>query len=542
MRSLPGIDSAIWIYALLGLLGAIHVSMILGRSINGDEFWFYSQVEIVARGEAIQPLQTIHTRAFAWWLPRLPGNEIDHIRIARLFMLGCLAVTGFGIYAIARAFADHRAALIAAAAYLGAGYVLQHGTSFRVDPIVAAFLTNALAVAIRTNLSARWIVVLGILVGFAAMVTIKFILWAPAFAGAALWRWQARKFEWHYLARWIAAGAVALAVFALLFTLHSIHQGMLSAEDSATGTLTSSGERMFGLNDFIYIEFMGAAAAKSLPLAAMALMVPFVLISQDLPAVRKWSVAGLWIVALTPIYYQNSSPYAYVFFLPPIAATTAFAAPYLAKRYSYAALAGAIAISALTAWAVDRRDVLPQQQQLLGAIHTSFPEASHYFDCCGMLGSLKKANGFRSPFGIENYLAAGRPEFRDAMLAQTLPLAINNNDDFSTLFAGDASQFLAEDAAVLRENFIPFWGDIYIAGIELAPETRRNWSLLVPGIYTARGEMIVNGKKIADGSLIELQRGTLDLENTGPEPSRLVWGKRPQAPQYAPPEEFWVSF
>ena len=365
MRSLPGADSAVWLYALLGLLGAIHISMVLGRSINGDEFLFYSQVEIVARGEAISPLQTIHTRAFAWWLPSLPGDEIDHILIARWFMLSMLALTGFGIYSLARAFADHRAALIAAAAYLGAGYVLQHGTSFRVDPIVAALLANALAVVVRTDLSARWIAILGILVGVAAMVTIKIVLWALAFAGAALWSWQARKFDRQYPVRWIAAGVIALMVFASLFALHSMDQGLQSAEGAAKGTLASSGGRMFGLNEWIYIQFMGAAAANSLPLAAMALLLPFVLAKPAMPTVRKWSIAGLWIVALTPIYYENSSPYSYVFFLPPIAATTAFVVPWLAQRYSHAAIAGAIAVCALAVCTLERRDVLPQQRQLV---------------------------------------------------------------------------------------------------------------------------------------------------------------------------------
>lgn len=542
--AVPDVNSAVWLFALIGLIACIHVSMVLGRSINGDEFWFYSQVEIVARGDAIQPLQTIHTRAFAWWLPALPGNAIDHIQIARIVMLMFIGVAGFGVYSAARAFGDHRAALLAAAAYLGAGYVLHHGTSFRVDPIVTALLANALAIALRTSLSARWIVALGVLVGLAAMVTIKFVLWAPAFAGAALWRWHALGYDWRYIARWFAAGAVALATFAALFALHGMAAGLPDASGSATGTLTQSAEAMFRLNGRIHMLILGVAAANSLPLALMAFgVVVFVLRQKDWPGARKLAVLGLWAVTLTPIYYSNSVPYAYVFFLAPVAVTTALVAPIFAQRYSYAGIAGAVAVCAIAVWAVDRRDMLAEQHKMVDAVHLAFPQPVAYFDCCGMIGSFEKANDFRSVWGVKRYLAAGEPEFLKQLKARPVPLAIDNNDDFSPLFDGTGTdEILPADAAALRGNFIHFWGDIYLAGAELGPLAKRKWALLVPGTYTVEGAMIVNGKRLGNGALVTLTRGTVKLENPRSTASRLVWGKRPQRPNYAPAPSMWVSY
>ena len=78
LSALPDASSTTWLYTLVALLAGLHLNMVLGRAINWDEFWFYSQVEVVARGEWIQPLQTIHTRAVTW-PPLLPGGEIDQI-------------------------------------------------------------------------------------------------------------------------------------------------------------------------------------------------------------------------------------------------------------------------------------------------------------------------------------------------------------------------------------------------------------------------------------------------------------------------------
>ncbi|MEL7446634.1 MAG: glycosyltransferase family 39 protein [Pseudomonadota bacterium] len=272
---IPAADSVVWLYALIGGLAAIHVSMLFGRSINWDEFWFYSQVEILARGEFLKPLQTIHTRFFYWWLPGMPGNEIDHIQIARGFMLACLAITTVAIYLCAEAFSDKRTALLATGLYLGSGYVLQHGASFRVDPIVTACLATGLAIAVRSRLSIPAILAFGAVIGLAAMVTIKFVLWAPAFAAVALWRWQDENWDWRYPLRWIVAGIVALVVFAALYWWHGTGTAGSDANAEAVRTLDRSAGKMFGFpgNPLFFMVIKGIAV--SMPLIIAALMVPW---------------------------------------------------------------------------------------------------------------------------------------------------------------------------------------------------------------------------------------------------------------------------
>lgn len=538
---LPDAGSLIWPLALVGLLFVLHLTMVSGRAVNWDEFWFYSQVETVARGEWIQPLQTIHTRAL-FWLPALGGSEIDHIVIARLIMLACLAVIAGGIFLTAEHFTDRRTALLAVAAYLGAGFVLHHGTSFRVDPIVTALLTTALAIAVRTRLSWPWIGAMGVALGLAAMVTIKMVLWLPVFAGIALWRWQDAEFSRTYPLSWIAAAAVAGLVFAITYALHSSGAGP-EANASAAGVLERTSGKMFGLFHSPYLFMTGKAAMIAMPLAIAALIVPSTVLRLDLPLAKRIALLAIWFPLLTPLYYHNSAPYVYVFLLPPVAVVSAYGLRVLVKRYGEPLVAGFIAFSALAVWTVDERGVVEKQEVLIDAVHQVVPEPVHYFDCCGMVGSYTKANEFLTIIGIWKYLQAGRADYVEAMRTAPVPLLIDNNDDFTALFdEGDTALFHPADAQALLQTYVRFWGDIFLAGREIGTGEAIAWNVRVPGTYTVEGTLEVNGTAYADGDLVELDRGVARLANTNETTARLIWGRNPQVPQGMPPEDYWTGF
>ncbi|MEP0191482.1 MAG: hypothetical protein ABJP70_12760 [Erythrobacter sp.] len=535
----PEKSATFWLYALIGLLAVMHVSMVTGRSINWDEFWFYGQVETVARGEFMQPLQTIHTRFF-FWLPAMAGSEIDHILIARIFMLACLSITATGIYAVAQKFSDHRTALLAAAAYLAAGFTLQHGASFRVDPIVTALLTTSLAIAARTRLSAPTILALGALIGLAAMVTIKFVLWAPAFAGIALYRWEDENWNWQYLARWVAAGAVALGVFALLYTFHSSG----AAETfSASDSLNGSANKMFGLAGQAQMLIALKGIFTALPLMALIAFAPWVILRKNWTWQRKLALLCIWLPVLTPLFYRNAWPYFYVFILPPVAIVAALSIPAFVNRYGRASAVAAIAGFALLVWALDTRGVTQNQRQVNAAVHQAFPEPVNYFDCCGMIGTFRKQNRFRTSWGIENYLAVGRPTLLETMREIPVPLMLDNKREFVPIFEGETIATLhSDDVAALRNTYIALWGDIYVAGRSVEPGTRLDWDVLVPGTYKVQGQLVINGREIAEGGLIKLPRGINVLENLGSNTGTLIWGAETRVPDGDEPEEYWTMF
>ncbi|MCK0128883.1 hypothetical protein [Erythrobacter sp. F6033] len=540
--SLPAASSAAWLYALIGVMAAMHVSMVFGRSVNWDEFWFYSQVEVVARGEFIQPLQTIHTRFFAWWLPNMPGNEIDHIIIARMFMFACLAITATGIFLTAQKFSDRRVALIATAAYLGAGFVLQHGTAFRVDPIVAALLTSGFAVAALTRLRLMSIIALGALIGLAGMVTIKFVLWAPAFAGIALYCWEEEGFDWRYPLRWIAAGLVALGVFALLYTLHA--SGFEEqAREAAAGTLGRSSSGMLGIASSPHLGAAAKALFTALPLAIAIVIAPWVIAKDTMTWQRKLALAAMWLPVLTPLFYRNSLPYFYPFILPPVVVVTVWAFRMIVQRYSGALIAAVIAGSALMIWAVDARGVTDRQQVLVNAVHQTFDKPVNYFDCCGMIATFPKQNTFRTGFGVERYLAAGEPTLLQTMRETPVPFLLDNNREFSKAILGtDNSTFHPDDADALANTYVRFWGDIFLAGKEVAAGTSETWDVLVPGPYTVSGTLIIDGREWSDGSIVTLDRGSHVLENAKGDDAGLIWGEGLVRPTATAPDAYWTAF
>ena len=539
----PSSVSLVWIYALLAVLAAMHLSMVLGRSINWDEFWFYSQVETAARGEFLRPLQTIHTRFFYWWLPATPGTEVTHILIARFFMLACLVVTSVGIFLAAETFSDKRTALLSVAAFLGAGYVLQHGTSFRVDPIVTAFLATGFAIAARTRLTLPSILALGAVIGIAAMVTIKFVLWAPAFAGIALWRWQDEEWDWHYPLRWIAAGTVAIGVFGLLYAWHGMDIAGEAASEEAAATLSRSSGKMFGLLANPNYPLVLKGLATALPLAIAAALVPWHALKMNAPWTRKVALIGIWFPVLTPIYYYNAYPYFYSFILPPVAVACAFSIPAMVRRYGQLTLVGIILLSALAVWIVDPRGVTAKQQHLVETVHEIVPEPVNYFDCCGMIGSYPKSNHFLTSWGIEAYMAEDRPVLLETMREVPVPLLIDNKSWFQPAFGSEEKTGIhPEDAAAIGDTFIHYWGQVYLAGRELSPGETLEWDVLVPGTYTVRGEIAIEGDTYSNGDLIALDRGNAVLRNTGQTSATLVWGKNPHIPETVPPEKIWTAF
>lgn len=532
-----------WLYALVGALALMHLSMAFGRSVNWDEFWFYSQVETVARGEFIKPLQTIHTRVFHWWLPEMGGTSIDHILIARGFMWVCLMVAAGGIYFAAKSFSDKRTALLVVAAYLGSGYVLHHGTAFRVDPIVTAFLSTGFAIAACTRL--RWpaVLALGLMIGCAAMVTIKFVLWAPAFAGLALWRWQDEDWDKTYPLRWIAAGILAVGVFAALYLWHSVDLAEQTASARAAATLERSADRMFGFLHSPHLDIVMKGAAISLPLLAAAGLVLWRIAKMGEPWTRRVAILAMWFPLLTPVFYFNSYPYFYVFILPPVAIACAFSIPFITQRYGQATFAAIIGLSALAVWMVDARGVTERQQQLVETTQTIMPEHANYFDCCGILGSYPKANHFLTRWGVAVYQSDGEPHLLNAMQEKPVPLLIDNNRWFFPNQAAEVTNEMhPDDAKAVRETYVQYWGNVYLAGRSLDAGEALDWEVHVPGTYTVRGEIVVDGEALSFGDTLSLDRGKVRIENVGADTAMLVWGDNPHIPQEAPPQNYWTGF
>ena len=515
---LPLAGSAAWPMAAIGLLLVFQLTMVFTRAINWDEFWFYYHVADFARGNLAQPLQSLHVRLFAW-LPGLPGSGVDHIIVARLAMLGCETVTLGAIYALARKFAERPVALTAALLYLSAGFVLQHGFSFRTDPMVTAALMSALALLARARLAVLPLAAFALLVAVAGMITMKAVLFAPAFLGIAWMRWSEDRFAVGSALRMAGAGVATVAAFVALYVWHS---AALTTDTQGASMAAGASSWMFFLGVPPYWH-MGVKAALTAPvLTLLALATPVAIWRSGLQQAGKIALTGLWLPLLLPLFYTNTAAYFYAFMLAPVAVSVVVALKAALERYSLRLVVAVLAVMATGIFAIEDRTTIDRQHALVETAEHMLPAGTAYFDHNGMVPTLAKANWLVTPAVLDSYRATGIASYRQTMESQSVPLLLANDESIEAMLAGDDSVLLPADAAALRDNYRPFWGPIYLAGY--AADTARDVEVLVPGTYTVLGGPVtVDGVAYPADSLLTLERGSHRIAGAQAG-TRLQWG------------------
>lgn len=536
--------SARWPLAGLALVLALQLSMVFRRAVNWDEFYHYDQVRLFSEGTLSQPLQTFYVRLFQW-LPALPGSGIDHIVVARLVMLGFEIAAAAAIFRLAERFTDRTVGLLCALCYLSAGFVLQHGFSFRADPVDAALLMGALCVLACTRFRGLWLVAFAALLAFAAIYTIKFVLYAPAFAGLAWWRWQEEGRRPAFLYRLLGAGLLAAAIFAGLYGYHVTAGPEVAGSSQAA--LQGSASKMFQIGVPAYWRFIVKAAMLAPFFTILIAMVPATLTSRRLGQATRVAILGLFLPILVLAVYHNTAPYFYAFILPPVAVACAIPMKLALRRLNPAVLTLAFAGMAACLGMVEDRGIIDRQRALLQAADTIFPDEVAYFDLCGMLGRHSKANAFMTPWGSEIYRRGGTPPMREIMQASVVPLVVENDGMFTRLLRSDrpVPEFLPEDAAALRDTYLPFWGPFWVAG-EIIPADAGDLvvEIRVPGPYTlAGGAVAIDGRPVRVGEVVALDRGIHRVTALDGKGARLTWGDRLRRPASPPPPlPFWTLF
>lgn len=549
LGGIPGPAAMFWPLAALGIAILLHIDIAFNRAINWDEFYHYSQIHLLRAGAPLEPLQTLHARLFAW-VTDLPGSAIDHFRIIRPIVLGCVIATAAAIHALAARFVGWRIALVCSLLYLTAGFVMQHGASFRADAMVAACLTVSLALAARARLGLPALAAIAFLCAFATLETIKVVLYAPAFLGIAWLRWSEARFDRATALRLLAIPVLAGGFFLLLFLWHSHSLGIVDtapAQGAASAVVERSGRKMFSFGGLPYYIFILKAALMAMVFAAAIVLTPWLLLRDARPAAERVALAGLWAPILVLGFYHNTAPYFYVFILAPVAAACAPAAMWLVHRYTLRAVSLILAVSALAVWAIEDRSIQAKQRALIDGAHAIFPAPVAYFDVSAMLGDWPKANHFMTPWGQDGYLSGHIRSFSATMEERPVPLVIVNEPIFETLFStrGPAPNFLPADAAALRDTYLPFWGPYRLAGKRVPADGKSHRAeFLVPGPYTVHdGPVRFDGRLFQTRDVVHVERGYHRLEAVSGSPARLIWGERltpPRAPPPAPP--YWANF
>lgn len=537
-----------WLLAAVALCLLLQAWLAARLEINWDEFFFLSHSYDYQRGEMRKALQSIYVHLLGW-ITSLPGNEIDQIIYGRFVMLACLAGTCGLIYTLAHTFFTATASAMAVLAFAAAGPTLIHGSSFRADPISALLMMLSLVILARARMSFWTALLAGACAGLAAMITIKVVLYAPAFLGVALWRLRDREGRSEAL-KWLAGAALAtVATFALLYVIQLmlVAQASNSATQAALGnsartTLIEAGflPRLAHLK----VAVSTAPVQTVLMIAGAVGVLLGLFTNSSRGRVRLVAVALCGATLTCLLYYRNAYPYFYPFIFPPAMLLVAWVVDWsaLLKRPLPLALLGTVLVASalyVTKTWSDRE--VPPQRALIDGVHAIFPEPVTMIDGSHMVGSYPKRGFFMSTWGFANY-RRGKPIFGDILRRDTVPLLLLNNAQLAEA-AGvpdhiplpPERRLFDEDRAILRDNYIEHWGLVWVAGKRLTGSEAK-FTILIPGTYTLEGEeAVIDGRPVAAGATVRLDRGAHLIVADAPGQRLLRWGDRLRRPASPPP-------
>ncbi|WP_026941676.1 hypothetical protein [Hellea balneolensis] len=511
------------------------------QKINWDEFFYLSHIYEAQNGQLDKTLQMAHIYLFGW-ITKIPGGEMVQITVGRFFMWAAQIGTLILIFKIAAKFMPRPYALFAVLSFLGIGFIYVHGTSFRADPIAALCIIYAVYVFIVSDLKSRDLAGLAIALALGAFITIKIILFAPLLAALALRRLIMSSRPSVLFIRFGLTVIASAILFAALLWGHSLTLAAGETADNAA-SLSSTAETVFlsgGLFPRLAVIKTGFITGLIPSILIFSGLVMAILSVAADKQKRKEAlvILSMALPLLTFTFYSNAYPYFYAFILPPVVILAGYGA-FRLKLSSFMLAALSVLIMANIVFLHITRidDMRRVQAQTLSAVHKMFPEPVSYFDRNGMVASFPKAGLFMSSWGLRNYRRAAQPIFLNEMQNKTVPLLIDNSPAISAALGGETSTLLPEDAAALRENYIPHWGQIWVAGKQLSLDIETTeFSILIPGEYTLESadNVWLNGDLLKIGNVITLERGVHSLRSAVPQEITLRWGTAlPRPPQKA---------
>lgn len=498
--------------------------LVFHHNINWDEFHYLSKVHQYVNGEPLVALQTFHVHLYRW-ITLLPMDEIVQVSTARLTTLILLLCTATLVYAIARSFVAPYYAMCGSLAYLASGFVVGHGASFRPDPIAACLLMLALYLAFSTRLVFWQICLLAISLATAALVTIKAVLFAPAFLAAVIWR----RNESGLMAKILFTTVAAAAFFLVLFMAHD---GLLTVNNREAVELAKNAVDKVVLSG----EFM--PRLPTIQLWLVLSMGSLTLVIAGFTGVKKNSVVCLLLVLpmFSILFYRNAYPYFFPFISPPLMVVAAIGANKLAKRHGLLSLVIVMMSTSAAGqiWFSYKEDQ-QVQRELLTVVHDLFPQPVPYIDSNSMVATFPKVGIFMSSWGVENYRKANTPVFEKILSSQYPPFLLTNGAALSAAMYGidnfsRCCGLLEPDIAVLRKNYVRYWRDLWLVGKKLqASGEPQNFDMPIAGKYrmSAENTVVIDNRVVEPGQSIYLSAGEHNITSITAQKLTIIWDSPP---------------
>lgn len=554
--SAPGRGFALALAAMVLVVLLLRLNLVFRLNVNWDEFYFLHHVYAYLRGELVAPLQTFHVH-FLTWLPGVAQNEVDQIVAARLVIFVLLVASTALTYLIARAILDRAAAAFSVLCYLTLSYAVEHGTSFRADPIASFLFLASLALLVKGAGSIAGAAGSGLVAAAAVMITIKSVFYLPVL-GVVLLAGLLDREEWRRsLWRILAFAAAFLASLAALYLLHAASLAEPTLEATGRQAGASASKVIMLDNLFPRWRYLVRTLIHDMAIWLM-LLLGAVYLAVELFRARPWPSrrALLLLSFLLPLgtlaFYRNAFPYYYVFLLTPAAIVCGVVFQRLLpsreaarSKLSYGIallLVVAVSLGFARSYLENAENRTAEQRKTVALVHEIFPEPVAYIGRTTTVTSFRHVGFFMSTWGLEIYRARGTPMFRDLIIEEEplFLLATRAQLDLETdqgPYRESGYALFEEDYRVLQNNYVHHWGDLYLAGKTLRfgeDGQAIEFEILIAGRYTleASGPVEIDGEIVTPGSAISLSVGShrARSQGEGTETALLRWGERPSRP------------
>ena len=520
------------------------------QAVIGDEYIFLSIIYRVANGEPLGVLQTAYAHLFAW-LPSVGHNEISQTTLGRLVYVVLWAGSLALLYRLGRKLLDPVGALASVVLFAVFSYSIGNAASFRIDGLLLPIILGV--VMLLLNPTTGRVAAAGALSGVAVALTIKAVLWAPAFVSllaVGLWHSQNRL-------RPILAGAVAGAV--TLAAIMLIHARLISMAPSdlpeTVGQGSADAGRYMLFNGFVpqWEALRDAVLANPATCILLIIGIGLAVVGLRKPESRRVSLILLLLAMpiLSVTFYTNAFAYAYLVLMPTACLLAGHAFSKFAGsgerlgRLAALLFSGVAAVPMFHVALEYRYDAQKQQRQVVTAVHQLFSEPVPHIDGGGMVASFPRLGMNMTWFGLDSYRRIGSPAVPDYIHREKPPLLIVNTKALQVWNRDELDspelRLLPQDEEAIRATYAHYWDQIWLAGRQwrdLAAGETRPFDIVVPGAHTliAAGSVVVDGKTYQPWTTIRLDEGPHELQTTSAEPDlRILWGTRLERLEDLPP-------
>ena len=242
--------------------------------------------------------------------------------------------------------------------------------------------------------------------------------------------------------------------------------------------------------------------------------------------------------------YSEVYPYFHPFLIAPISVLAGFGYARLRCVTRTALLVLLLFGAASAVWhRIDNG--LAQQRATLALVHSLFPHPVPYIDHTSMVSSFPKKGFFMSRWGVTDYRKSGHPVMaatvrndQPAFMLQTRALLAVDRITPEDSQRSEYGLFGA-DLDVLRDNYIRYWGPLFLPGKMLTGSGRTR--IEIGGAYRVEGQgrLVANGRSYSDGEIVRLNPGEYAYAADGP--LRLFWAA-PPPPATPPPASLFSGW